>query len=533
MVTKKRIYSLIKLGIPFCFPLFLLVIIGFFVISDSVEYVKECIAFCLLSFAFFLLLLFIKSFRARYFFSCLTLAFLFFLLAIKLSFYSHYGVKLNASALFVIFETNGTEASDFLSNYFNFTVVSLLILFFVVFFISIALLKKQKQTNFHLNTINKIISFILILLSFFIIHFKFTQHSILFSSFISFSEYKTVKANLKKNLAQPLSHFNNAEAKTNKQQTYVIVIGESTTRWHMQLYGYGRETNPKLTEIRQELTVFNNVIAPNVHTLRALDKTLTLSDILSPYKEENTSIVQLANAAGFTTFWLSNQKPVGFYESVPTIISNAAQHKKYINTDGYQYDGALLQHLEDALNNKASKKVIFLHLIGTHGSYKRRFPPKFDYFNDMPNTLYPSNTSKNLINAYDNAVLYNDFIIREIIEKVRSKNENSYVAYFSDHGDEVFDTFDFVGHNEYHGSKPMYEIPFILWFSEAYKENNKSIFEIKDLTNRPYIMEDFIHSFSEISNISFDAFNYEKSIFNINFKTKTRLVKKGEDYDKK
>ncbi|MEJ6791612.1 MAG: sulfatase-like hydrolase/transferase, partial [Lacinutrix sp.] len=138
-----------------------------------------------------------------------------------------------------------------------------------------------------------------------------------------------------------------------------------------------------------------------------------------------------------------------------------------------------------------------------------------------------------IINEYDNAIRYNDFVVREIIEKVKSKNENSYVLYFSDHGDEVFDTIDFVGHNEYHGTKPMYEVPFVVWFSKKYKQTNPELFNIENIHQRPYLLEDFIHSFSNISNITFDKYETEKSIFSNKFSIKKRLIKKGEDYDKR
>ena len=45
------------------------------------------------------------------------------------------------------------------------------------------------------------------------------------------------------------------------QQTYVLVIGESTNRTRMSLYGYGRDTTPRLDSMRERLVVFDDVIA--------------------------------------------------------------------------------------------------------------------------------------------------------------------------------------------------------------------------------------------------------------------------------
>jgi len=89
-----------------------------------------------------------------------------------------------------------------------------------------------------------------------------------------------------------------------------------------------------------------------------------------------------------------------------------------------------------------------------------------------------------------------------------------------------------AGHNEYHATRPMYEVPFILWVSEAYRKINSSkILDIEKSIGRKYNLEDFIHSFSDLNDINFEGFEKSESIFNPGFKEKTRWIKKGIDYD--
>ncbi|WP_452224756.1 sulfatase-like hydrolase/transferase [Lacinutrix chionoecetis] len=515
-------------------PWLLVIVLGWFVMPYTRGYLKEIIAFGFLTLiCLALALLFNNRNKVQWF-----LWFLLSVLAfIKLSFYINYGVKLSASALFVIFETNATEASDFVTNYFNIKIIGLLLLFTVVLIISVFYSRKTQISNFTISKSLKYLCIGTIFISAFCIYYKLSRENLVLNSLISYQDYKTAKANLKETLAKEDTNALQRVTTLNEQQTYVVVIGESISNWHMQLYGYERETNPKLTEIKNELLIFDSVITPNVHTIVALDKILTLSDYNNPNKKENASIVQLANKAGFETFWISNQKPVGLHESIPTLIGSAAKHKNFIATDhsGYDiYDEKLLPYLQKALNNKANKKMIFLHLIGNHSRYLRRYPKAYQVFNtEREASPFKHKRAITLINEYDNATLYNDFVLREIIEEVRRKDENSYVLYLSDHGDDVFDTFDFVGHNEYHATPPMYEVPFIVWFSKDYKLKNPELIKSDSLVRRPYVLDDFIHSFSEISNISFDEFNAEKSIFSSYFKKKPRLIKQGEDYDKR
>ena len=516
---------------------FAVIVIGWFLMPFLIGYLKEVIAFGFLSAIFIGLSLLFPSKRNRYWFLIFSLIFLSVFAFIKLSFYINYGVKLSSSALFVIFETNGSEASDFLLNYFNSKVIGLLLFFVAILYISIRYLGTETIKTISVLKPIKVLGVVAILVSIFAITHRFTNENLVLSSILSYSDYTEAKANLKAVLAQENTSNITVTDVLEEPQTYVVVIGESTSSWHMQLYGYDRETNPLLTEIKDELLVFDSVITPNVHTIVALNKILTLSDFNEPNKEKNASIVQLANEAGFETFWISNQKPVGLHESIPSLIGNASNHKHFVTTDNSAYniyDESLLPFLDKTLKNKAKKKLIFLHLIGNHTRYNKRYPEAYNKFtNAKENAKYSHEKAVEITNEYDNATLYNDYIIREIIERVRQENSNSYVLYFSDHGDEVYDTFDFVGHNEFHSTRPMHEVPFIVWCSDIYKQKHSELFTIEGLTNRAYMLDDFIHSFSDLSHISFNKFNAEKSIFNTEYHRKQRLIKKGEDYDKR
>ena len=73
-----------------------------------------------------------------------------------------------------------------------------------------------------------------------------------------------------------------ADAHAGKPATLVLVIGESTNRDHMSLYGYPRSTTPKLDAMRQELSVFKQVVAPRPYTIEVLQQALTLADQENP-----------------------------------------------------------------------------------------------------------------------------------------------------------------------------------------------------------------------------------------------------------
>ncbi|RAJ16339.1 sulfatase-like hydrolase/transferase [Olleya aquimaris] len=531
----KNIISLVKLAGIVGIPLLLLVGIGVFKIPDTLDYIKEILGFGFFTVFFFSMVVLFSIATRRYLLGLLSVIILSVFVFIKLSFYHNYGVKISASALYVIFETDTTESSDFLSNYFDGFVILTAILFLVVVpFVAHYLLKTLDISGYFKWV--KSIAVLSIVVSLFLIHKYFESENIIWTTVKSYTEYTSLLKDLKTDLAKPLSNYVTVEQKDDTPETHVVIIGESTSNWHMQLYGYNRPTNPRLSEIKDDLLVFDSVIAPHVHTIVSLDKMLTFSDIHSPNKKNNTSIVQLANAAGFDTYWISNQRPVGMHERISSIIAHAATEKMFVatnNSDDNIYDEALLPVLDTVLKKPSKKKMIFLHLIGTHGKFKSRFPEHFQYFKDRKvDAKFKHDKAFELINDYDNAIRYNDSIVREVIDRVKSEHTNSFVVYMSDHGDELFDTLDMVGHNEYWATRPMYEVPFIAWFSEDYKtQNNTASFE--NYTSRAYILEDFIYTFSDLAKIRFKQMDSTKSIFSSQFIRKPRLIKNKEDYDKR
>ena len=111
---------------------------------------------------------------------------------------------------------------------------------------------------------------------------------------------------------------------------------------------------------------------------------------------------------------------------------------------------------------------------------------------------------------------------------MKEKNIESAVLYFSDHGEEVYDTMDFSGHNDDDvGSLPMFQIPFILWQSELYKINNKIDIEL----NRAYMTDDLFHSIAILCGVKSNYVDLEKSIFSDSFKNKRRAILNNKDYD--
>ena len=322
----------------------------------------------------------------------------------------------------------------------------------------------------------------------------------------------------------------------------VFILGESTGRNHMQIYGYKLPTTPHLAErqSKDELYMFNDVISPHSHTMPVLEKLFTFYRSDSSDKWFNyTNLFDILKAANYHTEWLSNQESSGLYLSASKLYSERCDVKKFTairdtlddkNYDLFYSDELLLPLFDDSLSNPYDKNFYVLHLMGTHGNYKRRYPANFNKFTAADEEGADENIKQTRA-EYDNAVLFNDYIINEIINRL--ENKNAVIIYISDHGEDVYDERNFTGHMESEGSRFMIEIPMIIWtsqqFKNAYPELLQKFAKAKD---KPFMTDDMIHMILDMMNIETKDFDPTKSLINDDYDTARKRIYSGHIYDK-
>ena len=453
--------------------------------------------------------------------------FLAIMLFLETGYYFIFNSKFSPSSIFIISETNFNEAKEFLLFYLN---IKMLLLLFILIIVTIYFLLKSKDFfGKVIDTNRKLLVLILfVFFSILLLAISYTRRENL-PFLIAKSFYDLNKDSYFDDYLISGDSFGpfteNFKNESNVDETIVIIIGESISKRHLNIYGYERNTTPLLSKLKEEILIYNDVVSANSYTTAALSKALILD-------KTNGTIIQLLNKAGFKTYWLSNQNPIGLNESLVSKIAKSSDNKSFITASRFDkniiYDEELLVELDDALKSTKHKKIIFIHLQGAHFDYKYRYPKNYNYFIDAPKSKFSkSEETNNIVNAYDNAILYHDFILNSIIIKVKNENISSAILYFSDHGEEVYDTMEFTGHNDDVGSIPMFQIPFLLWQSESFKSNN----EIDINLDRSYMTDDLFHSIADLCNINSNYVDLEKSIFSKKFKKRKRIILNNKDYD--
>lgn len=475
------------------------------------------------------------------------------------SYFYVFGQDFSQSVLFIIFESNMAESNEFIESYISPAIVALL---FAYAAMSYALWRRLEPVyiphRVHKYATVFIFSFIfswplinplVVQSADWDVSIKKMQDRIEpaapWNIIAGYFKYQKVLGNMQRQLANnsqiaPLKELQDTRGQ--QPSTMVIVMGESTNAQRMSLYGYQRPTSPLLDEMKDELYVFDNVISPRPYTIEALQQILTFGDQQNPddYLTRPT-LMNMMQQAGYKSFWITNQQTQTKRNTMLLTFSQQTDEQVYLNNNRVQnagqFDEEVLEPFGQALSDPAEKKLIIVHLIGTHRKYEYRYPESFNRFTSrqgVPDWLPEKNLDE--YNAYDNAVLYNDYVVSSLVKQLKAKaTANSALVYFADHGEEVFDTKDhlFTGRNEGKPTVAMYRVPFITWLSPTLRAKK----DLRPYLNRPYLNSDFIHSWTDLADIRFHSYEPTKSLFNPDFIARKRLIgnpaspKKLVDFD--
>lgn len=306
--------------------------------------------------------------------------------------------------------------------------------------------------------------------------------------------------------------------------THIIILGESAARSHMSIYGYDRETNPHLKTPPQGMQMLAAADACSswhatygsiAHIMLGSSQEISFDkDGIAP-----PTLVSIAKDAGFKTHWISNQPGAG-YGSMVSFWSVSVDNAVFLNKRdyrvGYDFDEVLLPALKASLQDTSKNQIIILHMMGSHPGYKQRFPEKFAHWADnepAPNSVKRRNDAgfdKATFNAYDNSILYSDYIVGEILKQAKQHNVAS-VVYLSDHAQSLGEKTAYVGHSTEYGPKQGFEVPLLFWLNGS-KLPNVNVDKLKANLAKPFSLERLQYTLFDLYGIVLPNAHNDKSL---------------------
>ena len=293
-----------------------------------------------------------------------------------------------------------------------------------------------------------------------------------------------------------------ATIKDNQKSVVILVIGESARSENFSLYGYPKNTNPLLSKI------------PNVSHFNATsDATYTTAGVKSIVEHENTDELyeilpnylyrNNVDVIWRTTNWGEPPVHIKNYQNREALMPNC-------KGDDCDYDGILLSGLkEQILASKKNKILIVLHTSTSHGpTYSKKYPAKFEIFKPVCNSVELGNCSHTeLVNAYDNTIVYTDYLLANVIEDLKQLQEyKSAMIFVSDHGESLGENNLYMhGLPRSIAPKQQYEIPFIVWTSD----NSARQMKPNKILTQNYVF----HSVLNFLNIQSPVYKEQMNIF--------------------
>lgn len=328
----------------------------------------------------------------------------------------------------------------------------------------------------------------------------------------------------------------------------------------MSIYGYDLPTTPNLDKLKasKNLFIFDDVISSAAGTNESLKRILTFfnNDTTSQipwYKQMN--VIDAMKLLDYRVIFLSTQEPISTHGAGPQTISQHADYIDYANLHKFDkrkderllemYDNFNQQKHSLAGHAKTNEFYIF-HIEGMHAPYIYRYTQQFEKFNiddlrqKQLDEFYRYKENKNAGQKltdkqlkyrvhYINAILYNDFVINEFIKKIA--DDEVILFYFADHGEEVNDYRDFIGHTL--DSKYSVEIPFIIYMSDTFKARHPDIVtKVQKAQHKPFMSDNLMHALFDLLDIECVELDKTLSLFSDEFNDKRVRLIDGKDYDK-
>ncbi|SFB54063.1 lipid A ethanolaminephosphotransferase [Rhizobium sp. NFR07] len=272
-------------------------------------------------------------------------------------------------------------------------------------------------------------------------------------------------------VAQPLgtdAHVAGPMA-SGKPRVLVIVTGETARAENFSLGGYSRETNPQLA--KQDIAYFSDTSSCGTATavsVPCMFSNLTRRGYSHRAGLANENLLDVLGHAGVTTEWWDNNTGSKGVANRTTYRSFSTANDPRYCTDNECLDDAMVADLDGWLSKVKGDSVLVLHQLGSHGpTYYLRYPQAFARFTPECRTGELGSCShEEVVNAYDNTILYTDHILASVIDKLKAHQDKVAPAmiYMSDHGESLGE------HGLYlHGApyivapSQQTHIPFVLW----------------------------------------------------------------------
>ena len=334
--------------------------------------------------------------------------------------------------------------------------------------------------------------------------------SVLYNLKLSVSEFFKMK-NFENTSENFIYEASRSRRVCSEREIYVFVIGEAARASSWQIYGYERETTPKLAA-REDILLYENMLTQSNTTHKSVP--MILSSVDTHQHDElflRKGLPQIFKEVGFVTWFISNQAPQS-----AMVDKLAADSQNILYMDEPHFDMQMLDAMKQVIEQDRENDLFFiLHSYGSHFSYHQRYPREFAKFMPDDDVSITHQNIEMIRNAYDNSTLYTDHFLDSLVAYLDTlEGDCSAMFYCSDHGEDLLDDErDRFLHASPTVSYYQLHVASLAWFSQKYRLNYGQKFEAA-LENRvaPATTRSCFHTVADMASILSPYLDVELSL---------------------
>ncbi len=260
-----------------------------------------------------------------------------------------------------------------------------------------------------------------------------------------------------------------------KPRVAIIVVGETARAQNFSLGGYGRETNPEMKA--RDIVYFSNATSCGTATavsLPCMFSSYSRRDYSHSKGLETDNLTDILGHAKVRVEWWDNDTgSYGVANRIPYRFLPDAADPRYCR-DSECLDTVLTDKLDEWLANVTGDSVLVLHQLGSHGpGYYQRYPDNFRRFTpDCRTAEFGACTQQEIVNAYDNSILFTDHVLAKVIDTLQRHGEgvSATMLYVSDHGESLGENGLYLHGTPYFIAPPQQiDVPVIAWFAPDFR----------------------------------------------------------------
>lgn len=258
-----------------------------------------------------------------------------------------------------------------------------------------------------------------------------------------------------------------------KPKLMVLVVGETVRADHIGLNGYARNTMPLLSNTK-DIYSFKDVSScgtSTAYSVPCMFSYLGRDKFDVDMASYNENVLDTLHKQGVNVIWRDNNSSSKGVADRVTFEDYKTQATN-LECDVECRDIGMLKDFDKLVmgskNSPPKDTLVVLHQMGNHGpAYYKRYPKAFEVFKPacLSNELSKCDT-QSVINAYDNAIVYTDYFLHNIIDTLKPY-EQAYdvvMVYLSDHGESLGENNIYLHGLPYKiAPKAQKQVPVIVW----------------------------------------------------------------------